>query len=245
MILVADGDEFARTGAIYRRLLLESRVDGLILASVRTGDEVLAELDKRSLPYVFLNRRPDGSGVSVSADDEAGMALGVEHLASARPSPDRPHRRPAGRRHRPPPPGRLPECGRAARARGASLAGRPRRLHRARRLRGDGAPAPAHPATDRGHRLEPHAAVGALSAARRAGVDVPADLSIVAFHDAALAEYLIPAADDRPHAAAGDGRARRRCAASPDRRRGRRVDRPGHAGRSSSSATRSRRRART
>jgi DNA-binding LacI/PurR family transcriptional regulator len=37
------------------------------------------------------------------------------------------------------------------------------------------------------------AAVGALSAARRAGVDVPADLSIVAFHDAALAEYLIPA----------------------------------------------------
>jgi LacI family transcriptional regulator len=36
------------------------------------------------------------------------------------------------------------------------------------------------------------AAVGALSAARRAGVDVPGDLSLVAFHDTALAEYLSP-----------------------------------------------------
>jgi LacI family transcriptional regulator len=193
MILVADGDEFARTGALYRRLLLESRVDGLIMASVRTGDEVLAALDERSLPYVLLNRRPDGSGVSVSADDEAGMALGVEHLASAG------HRRIAhiagpqdadtGRR-------RLAGYRRAVRALGLEQ-------HRSLVVRAPFTERGGFEAMQRLLETAPRptavtassltAAVGALSAARRAGVDVPADLSIVAFHDAALAEYLIPA----------------------------------------------------
>jgi LacI family transcriptional regulator len=37
------------------------------------------------------------------------------------------------------------------------------------------------------------AAVGALAAARRIGARVPADVSVVAFHDAEVAEYLEPA----------------------------------------------------
>jgi LacI family transcriptional regulator len=37
------------------------------------------------------------------------------------------------------------------------------------------------------------AAVGALAAARRSGVQIPAELSVVAFHDAEIAAYLEPA----------------------------------------------------
>jgi DNA-binding LacI/PurR family transcriptional regulator len=36
------------------------------------------------------------------------------------------------------------------------------------------------------------ATIGALATARKAGLEVPRDLSIIAFHDAAIARYLDP-----------------------------------------------------
>ena len=62
--------------------LLQLRVDGLILASPRVDDEVIARAG-RSVPVVVLNRdAPDDSSDSLTNDNIAGTHLAVEHLVS-------------------------------------------------------------------------------------------------------------------------------------------------------------------
>jgi LacI family transcriptional regulator len=65
------------------RMLLEKRVDGVILNSTMSDcDCQLDLLDRRSLPYVLLDRmieaRPQATGVY--ADNRKGARLAVEHL---------------------------------------------------------------------------------------------------------------------------------------------------------------------
>jgi DNA-binding LacI/PurR family transcriptional regulator len=62
--------------------LLQLRVDGLILASPRVDDEVIARAG-RSVPVVVLNRdAPDETSDSVTNDNMAGTHLAVEHCVS-------------------------------------------------------------------------------------------------------------------------------------------------------------------
>ncbi len=62
--------------------LLELRVDGLILASPRVGDDVIAKAG-RSVPVVVLNRHTsDDSSDSVTNDNTAGTYLAIEHFVS-------------------------------------------------------------------------------------------------------------------------------------------------------------------
>lgn len=60
-------------------LLLDRRVDGLILATVHLDDPLPDELARRGVPFVLLNRRSKDHP-SVSSDDELGGYLATRHL---------------------------------------------------------------------------------------------------------------------------------------------------------------------
>src|SRR3954454_21345076 len=78
VVLIADAAEFGPTGTAYERLVMEGRVDGLLVASSIGGESALGSL----LPVVHVNRRGGRSGVSVSLDDERGVGLAVDHLVA-------------------------------------------------------------------------------------------------------------------------------------------------------------------
>lgn len=82
-LLVADpGDDPARAAEFVAELAAR-RVDGLLLATVSLRDDpALAACLARGLPAVLINRS-GGEGVpAVVSDDRAGMALAVRHLAA-------------------------------------------------------------------------------------------------------------------------------------------------------------------
>ena len=192
VMLLADAEEFLQTGEAYRRLLLERRVDGLLIASASTSESFLEELASQGLPFVLVNRRVPHVGPSVTADDARGMQIAVEHLVGLG------HRRIAHIAG--------PADVDTARRRLAGF----RAGMRAARLRvPSGWIAEASYEEEDGFRamerlvlLDPRptavaiwslgAAIGGLSAARRHGVRVPEELSVVGFHDAPIAAYLEP-----------------------------------------------------
>ncbi|MCM3661339.1 LacI family transcriptional regulator [Georgenia satyanarayanai] len=78
-VAVADVDEYA-ADEIRRAEFLASRVDGLIIASARSADEQLEELNDK-LPLVLVNRQhPNISNVTI--ENAAGIHEAVEHLAA-------------------------------------------------------------------------------------------------------------------------------------------------------------------
>jgi LacI family transcriptional regulator len=191
-MLLADAEEFERTSDAYRQLLLERRVDGLLVASARASDDLVQELANQPLPFVLVNRRLAGVATTVSADDEAGFRLAVAHLAAlghvrighiAGPADaDTARRRLTGfkqglAQHR--------------------LELRPDYLVEAEFAEEGGFQAmtsllslATRPTAVTASSLA--ATIGALAATKRAGLRVPADISIVGFHDAPVAEYLDP-----------------------------------------------------
>ncbi len=192
VLVVADGSELGRANDAVRKLVLEGRVDGLLLASGTLTDQVTEELLGTGGNVVVLNRQIAGHVPQVIEDDEFGMYLGTLELIDAG------HRRIA--------------C----------LAGPPDVDTSTRRLKGfdkamreAGLSIPAEMVVHRdfdeasGHAgmsellaldARPTAvaaaslavAVGAMAAIRDAGLVIPQDVSIVAFHDAPLANYLSP-----------------------------------------------------
>src|SRR5262249_5968713 len=80
VLLLVDADEFVQAGEAYKRLLLEQRVDGLLIASAATQEPVLEDLLTHGLPFVLVNRRATGVGPCVTVDDSQGMQLAVEYL---------------------------------------------------------------------------------------------------------------------------------------------------------------------
>ena len=192
VLLVADAEEFSQAGDAYRRLLLERRVDGLLIASATTGSSVIEDLSSQPLPFVLVNRREAGVGVSVSLDDAAGERLAVEYLAGLG------HRRIAHL-------GGPPEVDTARRRRAGFESGMRAAGLRAPRQYSDQVPFSERAGYDAGLRLlcvdsRPTAivaaslasAVGAIAAARATGLVVPDELSVVGFHDAPIAEFLNP-----------------------------------------------------
>jgi LacI family transcriptional regulator len=194
VILLADAEEFEQAGEAFQRLLLERRVDGLLIASGggASSDGVLRRLLREGLPFVLVNRRVGQLGPSVTADDALGMQMAVEHLVRLGHSrighiagpgdADTARRRLAGFR---------------AGLRAHGLRSSPRAIVEAKLDEEAG-----HDAMERLLELRTRptavtvwsiaAAVGALAATRDQGVAVPEELSVVAFHDVPMAGYLDP-----------------------------------------------------
>jgi LacI family transcriptional regulator len=78
VVTMSTRDRDAEQGALVE-MLLDRRVDGLILATAAMQDPVPDALLRRAVPFVLLNRR-SGSHPSVTGDDERGGYLATSHL---------------------------------------------------------------------------------------------------------------------------------------------------------------------
>lgn len=193
MVLLARAEGMPEGQESIPRLIGEGRVDGVL---VQVGDNMrpqdLQTLVEGSLPVVFVNSiHPQRAG-SVLVEDELGMRIATEHLIElghtriafigGMPASDTSRRREQGFRGAMTDAGlavaedqitRLgyePRSGGAALAQLAALSPRPTAVVVA----------------------NVNAALGALLEARRLGLRVPEDLSIVAMHDAWTAETAWP-----------------------------------------------------
>ncbi|MGL5165069.1 MAG: LacI family DNA-binding transcriptional regulator [Afipia sp.] len=81
--IVADAGQDASLQIAFVDSLLNQHVDGLILATVFSDDQVVGYCLDRNLPVVLVNRAEFRDRVSsVVSDDEQGMQLAVDHLVS-------------------------------------------------------------------------------------------------------------------------------------------------------------------
>ena len=186
-------DDHARLRASFENLL-SRRVDGFIVTTARLGDASVIEAVARDTAVVLAVRSLPGSALpSVTSDDIAGGYLAARHLAelghgllAELPGPSNVQ----------PFADRSVGFAQAADALDASLV---RIQERA-----------IHPTPSEGRRLmetllaQPgqlptaifaHSdamAIGAITAARRAGLDCPGDISIIGYNDAPLVDHLDP-----------------------------------------------------
>ncbi len=77
--IVATTDDAPRADRAAAETLLRRGVDGLVLATAREGDDFPAELAARGVPFV-LALRTDGKSLSAVADDRLGGYLATRHL---------------------------------------------------------------------------------------------------------------------------------------------------------------------
>jgi LacI family transcriptional regulator len=176
----------------YLDLLGQGRVDGLLLAGDPVTPREQQALDSFGLPYLFLNRRHPGVERYVVLDDERAAAMAVTHLLDLGHS-------------------RIAHVAGPARADTAAR----RRAGYEQALRGHGLPVEddlvviadytPQGGAEAVRRLlatgveatavfvaNVASAIGVLQALRDAGLDVPADISVIAVHDLPLAAYLAP-----------------------------------------------------
>lgn len=78
-LLLGNTDE-DRKKRDFLSLLVERRVDGLILANALVDDALVAKLNGGGLPFVLVNRRTHGVSRFVVADDVGGCRHAVSHL---------------------------------------------------------------------------------------------------------------------------------------------------------------------
>ena len=192
VLVIADASELGRASDAVRKLVLEGRVDGLLIASGTITDEITDDLLESFANCVVLNRRIGSQAPSVIEDDELGMYLGtvelIEHghtdiACLAGPEDvDTSRRRLAGFRRA------LREAGITPRRacivhapfdEAGGFAGMSQLLA-----------LPSRPTAVASASLA--AAIGGMAAARAAGIVIPDELSMTAFHDAPIANYLSP-----------------------------------------------------
>jgi LacI family transcriptional regulator, galactose operon repressor len=191
VVLLADAADLRANGSAHRRLLLERRVDGLVMAGSEADGWLVAELAERGMPFVLIDQQPGTGALAVSADDAAGVELAVDHLANLGHSSLA-----------------YVAGGKGSDAASRQLAAYTRSLAR-RGLRSAGELPDVGMTEDAGfqaaHELTRRAkpptaivlgtitqAVGAMAALRAAGLAVPDQVSLVAMQDAPLAGYLDP-----------------------------------------------------
>ncbi len=195
-VILGNTDDAAERAARQVEALSAGHVDGLLIATARRDDPLVAGLRDRRLPYVLLNRRRDDpADVAVVPDDAQGAHLAVEHLLHLG------HRRIAHVA------GSAEVSRSAARLRGfqealaaagcsdegwiataGSLDETAGELGLARLLTLPPAERPT--AVFAGNDL---AAVGVLRAARRVGLRVPGDLAVIGSDDLPAGRYVEPA----------------------------------------------------
>lgn len=195
-MIMADADALNRDLGRFDGLLRSHQVDGvLLLRNTVTSDTDLAQLSSASVPTVLLMDSAREGVSTVSIDDEAGVHQGVRHLLELG------HRRighltglPSWRsdsRHQ----GyvrAMQEAGIDPHASWVTVGGWTADEGRQGmyRLMADNPSAGDTPtAVFVSNTL---AALGALDAARRLGIAVPQDLSIVSLHDTWLADLVTP-----------------------------------------------------
>lgn len=66
---------------LFARLVLDGRVDGMIIAFATPEDRLVARLAERQVPVVLVNRRIEAIHSWVAVDDVRGAEMAVEHLA--------------------------------------------------------------------------------------------------------------------------------------------------------------------
>ena len=67
--------------ASYRRLVLEKRIDGLLIATARGSNAFTHDLQRSNIPFILVNRRVDRSEAAcVIVDDESGARLAANTL---------------------------------------------------------------------------------------------------------------------------------------------------------------------
>lgn len=192
VLLLTNAHEYEKEAEAYERLVMESRVDGLLIASATDSEGIHLSPNERPRPCVWINRKVEETGPNVIEDDEAGIALGVQHLAELG------HRRIAhiaGPQHL--------DTGRR-RLQGFRTAMQELDLEIQDNYIVEGL------FTERGGfqgmqalatlsspptavvASSFSAAIGALAAAKKASYRIPEDMSVVAFHDTSIAGYLDP-----------------------------------------------------
>ncbi len=192
LILCNSNDDAGRQ-ANYLKVLTEKRIDGLIFVASGSESEVAAMLADVRMPLVLLDREVDSLASDlVEVDHKAGGEMATRHLiALGHPNvvciSGPPGLSPSSQR-------------RAGWKRALAAAGIAR--HEGDLVRGDFTPRGGYLAMQAllKRPLRPSAvfacndlmAIGALAAAREAGVDVPGALSLVGFDDIELAAFANP-----------------------------------------------------
>jgi DNA-binding LacI/PurR family transcriptional regulator len=188
VVVLSEDSEGGLAAPAYERLVIEGRIDGLLVATARRDDPAAEQWRKAPVPAVFVNRRHQG-GHNVSMREEEAARVAADHLLGLG------HTRLAHIAG----PENLDTA--ARRVRGFRAA-----------VRDAGHRAPIVPVafdepggyramTELLARKRPptgvfvsniNQALGALAAAKRHDVAVPGRLSLVTYDDDALAEYLDP-----------------------------------------------------
>ncbi|HUB70682.1 MAG TPA: LacI family DNA-binding transcriptional regulator [Acidimicrobiales bacterium] len=192
-LLIGHANRITAGSDTLRRLAGEGRVDGFVLQRTDDlSDQALENLVANDARIVLVNSRTPRRRGSVIMDDVAGAKLATEHLVSLGhtkvgliggiPSSDLARRR---------------EQGYADALHSAGLRKHDalvRRLGWTPELAAEAAESLAH-ASPRPTALvvaNVNGAIGALTALRRLGIDVPEEMSVVAFHEEWVAEHTWP-----------------------------------------------------
>lgn len=173
---------------VERHIVDGGRVDGVLMGSAYAGHPLVDRLARSGLPHVFLNRSIEGSGRNVTMDVSAASRLAVDHLRGLG------HRRIV---HLAGPPNIEPS---AVRSRAFAEAIGSAGLPLLDVTHADFAEAAAYQAMPDLLRSTPTAiytsslgqGIGALRALADAGIRVPQDMSIIAFDDFPVADYVVP-----------------------------------------------------
>ncbi len=177
----------------YARLIRENHVDGIILSGPRQDDLEIRRLHEEGVPIVLLGQLPGTDLCFVDVNAISGAETAVEHLLEAG------HRRMGMITNAP-----LTYTSAQQRRAGYVNALRKKNIESDAALiqEGNYTPASGYHAMKRllGETVRPTAvfvasdvvAAGAILAAKRAGLRIPDDLSIIGFDDIPMAEYLDP-----------------------------------------------------
>jgi LacI family transcriptional regulator len=192
-VLLCNAAEDADREAAYLDLLVDRRVDGLVIAASSLGVRHGEWLASPPIPVVLVNTAaPDADLPTIMSDNEGGGRMVADHLLGLG------HRRFG---YLMPPPRNVDAPARLAGVRDAlGRAGVPRdalRIAHGEPLVGGGEAAADElldtaPETTAFIAYNDLMAIGALRALRQRGRRVPADASVVGFDDVALAAYVDP-----------------------------------------------------
>ena len=190
VLLCAEDFEDQEADEAFTELVDGGRVDGLLIASARPENRLLEALERHRVPHVFVNRSVPGARANVTLDVARASRLAYEHLAGARPHRDRPRRR--------------ADDVQSARGREEAFLAAAAEHGQAEPPVARGAFTPSGGAEAGERLLREHPgltavftsslaqAIGLLHAARGLGRAVPADLSVIAYDELPVAEYLAP-----------------------------------------------------
>jgi LacI family transcriptional regulator len=79
-VIVIEGSPAPKSKLNWDRVVLEGRVDGVLVLTATIRDPIVHRVVKSGFPLVLVNRRSNGVAGSVVVNDAAGSEVAVEHL---------------------------------------------------------------------------------------------------------------------------------------------------------------------